>query len=215
MKLKKILGLTMSVLALSSVFALAACGGEEGGGGQNSYVMEAEYVSIADVKGSGLSSDQSGYDLIYGDGTDAQKDKGWSSGYYVGYTYTTEFAMDFVFTADKDATATIVIRLGSELGNITLTPDSFEIQLNGTPIKYGSMYIENSASMAEMKFTDKTVTSSAALKQGENKITLKVLPNEFKNGSTGGPTIDCIKIQTEAALQFEENKDNPDNRGGY
>ena len=193
------------------------CGGDSlisgGGGGATTYTMEAEYVDIVDVVGSGLSSDQSGYNLIYGDGTQAQKDLGWSSGYYVGYTYTTEFKLDFVFKADKATTATIIIRLGSELGDIMLTPDNFEVSLNGTPINYAAMTIQNSESMAKMKFEDKTLTSNASLLQGENTISVRVLDNDLRGSTTGGPTIDCVKIRTDAILRYTENTDNPANRG--
>ncbi len=214
---KKFFILGLSALALTAAVSLAACGGggnNAGGGGRDTYTMEAEYVDIADVKGSGLSSDQSGYNLIYGDGTQEQKDLGWSSGYYVGYTYTAEFRLDFVFTADKAASATIIMRLGSELGELLLTPDNFEVSLNGTPINYASMTVENSESMAAMKFADKTLTNSASLVQGENTISIRILENDLRSGSTGGPTIDCIKIQTDAVLDYKENTDNPAQRGG-
>ena len=216
MKNKKFLVLGLSALALTASVSLAACsGGGEGGagGGRTTYTMEAEYVDIVDVIGSGLSSDQSGYNLIYGDGTQAQKDLGWSSGYYVGYTYTTEFKLDFVFEADKATTATIIIRLGSELGNIMLTPDNFEVSLNDTPINYAAMTIDNSESMASMKFSDKTLTNNASLVQGENTISIKILENDLRGSTTGGPTIDCIKVQTDAKLTYMENTDNPAKRG--
>lgn len=210
MKIKKLIGLLLSVLLLTGVMAFAACAdGEVDGGNLNTYVMEAEYIDIANVKGSGISSDQSGYSMIYGSGSDEDKAKGWSSGYYVGYTYTSECTMDFVFTSNAAATATIVLRLGSELGNISLTPDNFEVKLNGTAITYNSMYVENSESMSDMKFADKTVTTSARLVEGENKITLTVLPNTLKNGATGGPIIDCVKIQTTSTLTYTERTDNP------
>lgn len=215
MKSKKFLVLGLSALALTAAVSLAACGGGGGGGGggATTYTMEAEYVDIVDVVGSGLSSDQSGYNLIYGDGTQAQKDLGWSSGYYVGYTYTTEFKLDFVFKADKATTATIIIRLGSELGDIMLTPDNFEVSLNGTPINYAAMTIQNSESMAAMKFEDKTLTSNASLLQGENTISVRILDNDLRGSTTGGPTIDCVKIRTDAILRYTENTDNPANRG--
>ena len=215
MKNKKFIGLALTALALASTVTLAACSGGNagGGGGRSDYIMEAEYVDIVNVVGSGLSSDQSGYNLIYGDGTQEQKDLGWSSGYYVGYTYTTQFKLDFVFSADKASTATIIIRLGSELGNILLTPDIFEVSLNGTPINYASMTIQNSESMATMKFYDKTLTNNAALVAGENTISVRVLENDLRGSTTGGPTIDCIKIQTDAKLTLTEHTDNPSHRG--
>ena len=219
MKLKKIIG--YSALACVAAFSLAACtetgneGPNTGGGKLTTYVMEAEYVDLDDVKGAGISSDQSGVELIYGEGTQAQKDKGWSSGYFVGFTYTAEFSMDFVFTASVESTATIIIRLGSELGDITLNPDNFPIKLNGTAINYSSMFVAgNEGDMANMTFSDKTVATSATLKAGENKITLSISPNDLRYGQTGGPTIDCIKIQTTAELTYTEKTDNPSRRGG-
>lgn len=226
MKLKRLLA--MSALALVGAFAFAACGetpnpdnqggggGENNGGGGNklnSYTLEAEYVDLTDAHGAGISSDQSGCDMIYGEGTDAHKDKGWSSGYYVGYSYTSEFALEFEFEASADATATIVLRLGSELGNITLTPESFTVALNGTPLTYSSMYVEGSDGMENMKFSDKTVTSTASLKAGKNVIRLSISTNDLRNGQTGGPTIDCVKIQTSATLTYTEHTENPSRRG--
>lgn len=215
MKCRKILGMLFAVAVIGSAAALAACGGGggNGGGGSQTYTFEAEYIDLDNVSGAGTSIDKSGVDMIYGDGTQAQKDLGWSSGYYVGYTYTTEFKLDFVFKADKATTATIIIRLGSELGDIMLTPDNFEVSLNGTPINYAAMTIQNSESMAAMKFEDKTLTSNASLLQGENTISVRILDNDLRGSTTGGPTIDCVKIRTDAKLTYTEHTDNPANRG--
>lgn len=215
MKCRKILGMLLAVAVIGSAAALAACGGGggNGGGGSQTYTFEAEYIDLDNVSGAGTSIDKSGVDMIYGDGTQAQKDLGWSSGYYVGYTYTTEFKLDFVFKADKATTATIIIRLGSELGDIMLTPDNFEVSLNGTPINYAAMTIQNSESMAAMKFEDKTLTSNASLLQGENTISVRILDNDLRGSTTGGPTIDCVKIRTDAKLTYTEHTDNPANRG--
>lgn len=226
---KKHFALLLAVAA-GSAMLLAGCagagstpggttpGGDPSSGGQTpggvqSYVMEAEYINLDGVQGAGISSDQGGVEMIYGDGTQAQKDLGWSNGYYVGYTYSTNLKLDFVFEADKDAVATIVLRLGSELGNITLDPDSFSVRLNGTEISYQSIYLENS-SMETMKFFDKTVTAAAQLKAGANTLSLVVLANELKSGSTGGPTVDCVKIETGAKLTWTDKTENPANRGG-
>lgn len=178
----------------------------------NDYVMEAEYTEMENVKGTGISSDQSGFEMIYGDGTDAQKNLGWSSGYFVGYTYTTDFSMDFKFTSDSAEKCTIILRLGSELGNISLSPESFKVTLNGTSISYNSIYIEGSE-LSEMKFYDKTVAIGVELNTGENVLNLKVCANNLRNGQTGGPVIDCIKLQTAAKLTYTENTNNPGRRG--
>ncbi len=209
MKIKKIAGFVLAAGALASLCAFTACGDGEGDGKAKEYVIEAEYINIADVAGAGLSSNQSGYDMIYGDGTNTK----WSSGYYVGYTYTSECKMDFEFTSSAVASATIKISLGSELGRLNMTPKDVDISLNGKSIEYGTFQIENSESMEEMVFKDYTLTTKASLKEGENVITVQIKPNKFKPGGTGGPTIDCIKIKTVADLTLVQYTDNPSHRG--
>ena len=199
MKLKKVLGLVLAGALLSGVAAVAACGTSDAGGVQK-YVMEAEYINLDGVSGAGVSSDQSGVEMIYGDGTQAQKDLGWSNGYYVGYTYASNLMLEFVFNADVAGTATIVLRLGSEIGDISLDPTNFAVKLNGENVTYSNMYVENSL-MEEMKFYDKTVSTTANLKAGENKLTLTVLTNNLVNGAkTGGPCVDCVIIETASKL---------------
>lgn len=214
MKTKRIATVLLAgVLAVAAVAAFTACGDSTGTSGSDTYVMEAEYIDLDGVSGAGISSDQSGVDMIYGDGTEAQKELGWSNGYFVGYTYSSNLKLNFVFSSDKDATATVILRLGSELGNINLDPTNFSVILNGKEITYSSMYVENS-SIDSMKFADKTVTSSASIKKGENTLTLKVLSNTLMNGTkTGGPCVDCVKVQTSAKLTWTDKTDNPSRRG--
>ena len=181
--------------------------------GVENYVMEAEYIDLTDVKGAGLSSEQSGVDMIYGDGTDAQKELGWSSGYYVGYTYSIQTKLDFVFTAKTAETASFVLRLGSELGDLNITPDDMEVALNGEAISYGSIYVANSESMAQMKFYDKTCGTNLNLKQGENTLSISIKENTLRGNGTGGPCIDCITVQTKSKLTYEKHTDNPSKRG--
>lgn len=214
MKINKFTAILTSAACLLSLGAM--CVGcdqtSEDSKKTNDYVMEAEYTEMENVKGTGISSDQSGFEMIYGEGTDAQKNMGWSSGYFVGYTYTTDFSMDFKFTADSAEKCTIVLRLGSELGDISLSPESFRVTLNGSSISYNSIYIEGSE-LSKMKFYDKTVAIGVALKEGENVLNLKVCANNLRNGQTGGPVIDCVKLQTTAKLTYTENTDNPGRRG--
>ena len=230
MNIKKTFALLLSAAALCTVF-LAGCNGgsgngPSGGGGNNvpggtdgetdelqTYTLEAEYVNLENKQGAGISSDQGGVEMIYGQGTEEEKTKGWSNGYYVGYTYSPYLTLDFEFESSKAASAVIILRLGSELGAISLDPTSFSVKLNETEIEYQSMYIETSK-MDAMKFYDKTVAVDARLKEGKNVITLEILPNNFKNGATGGPMIDCVKLETEAKITWQPRTENPSNRGG-
>lgn len=220
MKVKKVLGMLLAIAVIGSSAALAACGGGGGGGSSQTYTFEAEYIDLDGVSGAGTSIDKSGIDMIYGDGTQAQKDLGWSNGYYVGFTYSVNQPLNFVFESDSAATATIILRLGSELGNLNLTPDIYSVKLNGEEIPYTSIYVQGTSgmsAMAEMKFYDKTVINSATLKEGKNVISLTVLNNTLNPGSdgagrTGGPVVDCIKVQTSAKLTWSPKTDNIERR---
>lgn len=210
----KITKITAGILLCAcSLAALGACGAKpDDKEGNQGYVMEAEYINLDGVAGAGISSDQSGVEMIYGNGTQREKDLGWSNGYFVGYTYATNLELNFEFNAETAGKASITLRLGSELGDLTLDSGTFDVILNGKSIRYRNVFVEGSTIEA-MKFFDRTITTSANLQAGSNKITLKVLENEFKSGKTGGPTIDCVKIKTESKLSWTDKTDNPGRRG--
>ena len=192
MKLKKMLGLLLVGTLLTGAVALSACTPTDDGGGANTYTMEAEYINLDGVSGAGISSDQSGVEMIYGEGTQAEKNKGWSNGYFVGYTYATNLTLTFTFNASEDGSAAIILRLGSELGDISLDPTVFAVKLNGEEIIYDNLYVSGSL-IEDMVFSDKTVTADAWLVEGENVLELVVLNNNLMNGvKTGGPCVDCV-----------------------
>lgn len=220
MKIKRIIAL----IALVTVFAvsLTGCdmingllGGSTGGGsGAKTYTLEAEYIDLTNVKGAGESSSQAGVQMIYGTG-EADKAKGWSEGYFVGYTYVANLKLDFNFKSDADAKATVIVRLGSELGNLMLTPDIFEVQLNGTTVPYASLSLNGGTTLEDIKFYDLVVNTNAQLKAGDNTISLIVRDNKLvANERVGGPCVDCIKITTSANVTWSPKTDNPANRGG-
>jgi hypothetical protein len=227
--MKKLFKVLTFILCAVMLCGLAACGGGKNtdGGGKNTdnntdpggdgntpggvqtYGMEAEYIDLDGVQGAGISSEAYGVSMIYGDGDQEDKDKGWSNGYYVGFTYAADLTLNFKFNAAAAGTATVMLRLGSELGNITLTPDNFAVKVNGAAVAYTNIFISNSSSMEVMAFSDKTVAANAQLVAGENTISLVVLQNTLKNNSsTGGPTIDCIKIKTSSVLTWTDKTEN-------
>lgn len=214
--MKSFLRVLFAMLCISSIFVFTACDKHEGNDtpptGAQVYVMEAEYLDLDGITGGGISSSMEGPDLIFGNGTQEEKDKGWSNGYYVGFTYTIGFRLDFVFNSDAAASAIISVRLGSELGEILLTPDAFSVKLNDVEIHYNPKIIPGS-DMQNMEFVDMTVSTSAQLVEGENIISLIVNANTFNSGQVGGPMIDCIKVTTTAQLTWVEKTDNPDRRG--
>ena len=226
--LKRIACLTLAVLMIASVFSMTSCdvidqilgGGETPSGGNNgstnspdTFIMEAEYVDFTGLVGGGHSNEQYEEMMIYGNGSDAEKELGWSNGYFVSATHKEGICLTFVFTADKAVeNATIVLRLGSEMGNLNFTPEDFEISLNGEAIDYEPMYLTSSARLEDMKFVDKTITNEASIKEGENVLTLTVLANTLAGGTTAGPIIDCVKITSGAKLEWNPLTDNPDKR---
>ncbi len=205
-----------AVLALvCGMFMFTACDSGNGPGGIKTYTLEAEYIDLDNVTGAGISSSVPGVEMIFGEGTADDKAKGWSQGYYVGFTHSADLTLDFVFNSDAAGSATIIIRLGSELGDITLDSNKFAVKLNGEPFVYSNIFIAgNAGEMNSMDFFDKTITTTASLVEGENTISLTVMAgNGLNSGQVGGPMIDCIKIKTSATLTWTEKTDNPGRRG--
>ena len=218
MRNNKLISVLLIAVLVASVFMLNSCdlffGNEQpSGNGTSTYTLEAEYIDLNDIQGAGESSSQGGVQMIYGNG-DSDKSKGWSEGYYVGYTYVANLKLDFVFQSDADAKATIVLRLGSELGNLLLTPDLFEVQLNGETVPYSSLSLNGGTSLEDMKFYDLVVNTNANVKAGENTLSLIVRDNKLVAGErVGAPCIDCVKITTSANITWNPKTDNPANRG--
>lgn len=221
MRMNKLVSILLLAVLVASVFMLNSCdiinqvigGNKPSGSSANTYTFEAEYIDLSDVQGAGESSSQGGVQMIYGNG-ESDKSKGWSEGHYVGYTYVANLKLDFNFESDADAKATIVLRLGSELGNLLLTPDLFEVQLNGETVPYASLSLNGGTSLEDMKFYDLVVNTNANVKAGANTLSLIVRDNKLVAGErVGAPCIDCVKITTSATLTWNPKTDNPANRG--
>lgn len=215
MNIKKIFALGCTAALL---LALTACGGNstapteaqngtettaeatESASNGTAYLFETEYTYMNDVIGGGISGAAAGLNMIV-ESADA------SNGFYVGSTHSTNCVITFKVTSDADATATLRVLLGSELGTMKLNPDNFIVSVNGTPMTYAEISVP-----AETKATGKTFTQfklgDVELKAGENTITFQVGPNEYCNGGPGGPLFDAIKLTTTANLTMEEHPEN-------
>lgn len=219
--MKKIISLFLLTALMASVLMFTGCdiinqvigGGKPSGSGAGTYTFEAEYIDLDDIQGAGESSSQGGVQMIYGNG-ESDKSKGWSEGYYVAYTYVANLKLDFNFESDSDAKATVILRLGSELGNLMLTPDLFEVQLNGETVPYASLSLNGGTSLEDMKFYELVVNTNANVKAGSNTLSLIVRDNKLVAGErVGAPCVDCVKITTSAKLTWTPKLDNPENRG--
>lgn len=212
--MKKIILTVCLLCMIMCACAFAACGGNGSGGGVETYVFEAEYTDLTDVQGGGHSNEASGVGMIYGNGTEEDLAREWSSGYFVAFTHKEGVKITFEFESSEAVNgAVIVLRVGSEMGKLTFNSSSFEVKLNGTAIDYGNMTVENSPVLDDMKFYDKTLTANASLLKGKNELTLTVLANELSGGTTAGPIIDCVKVSTKAKLSWTPLTDNPSKRG--
>lgn len=167
---------------------------------EKSYTFEAELVDLTDKAGAGPSNAAFETELVL-------KDSAASNGHYIGYTYFTDLSFDFVITSDAAKPATLKIVLGSDLGIVTMTPAVFEIAVNGTPIAYSDMKLSDSSGKMNKVFKEFTV-GTVDLVEGENTVTLRVLQNELYNGTTGGPLIDSIILDTEAVLTWSPVESN-------
>lgn len=216
--LKKVMAL---LCALAMMFVLSACGGGSdtpttepkndpttvpttapttGGAETTTYQFETEYTYMKDVVGGGISGAAAGLNMIV-ESSDA------SNGFYIGSTHSTNCVITYKVTSDADATATLRVLLGSELGAMKMNPTSFVITVNGEPFTYEEFTIPT-----EAKTTGKTFTQfklgDIQLKAGENVITFQVGPNEYCNGGPGGPLFDAIKLTSSANLTMEEYPEN-------
>lgn len=177
------------------------------GGGKNTFTFEAEYTNLDGLTGGGISNAAEGVNMIMGTGSQADKDKGWGEGYFVGYTYAAGLTFTFEIKSDAAAEAKIILRLASEIGDITLDSSVFSVIVNGEELEYSGMYVANSK-IDEAKFYDKAIAQGFTLKEGDNVVQLRINANTLMGNSQGGPLIDSIKISTDANLTWTPKTEN-------
>lgn len=213
--MKKIIAIVSVFLcALLCFGVIAACDGDSGAGtSKEGYTFEAEYVNLDGLVGGGISNSAEGVNMIMGSGSQADKDKGWGEGYFVGFTYKKDLTLTFEFNADKAAKGKIVLRLASEIGDITLDSEIFSVIVNGKELTYSDMFVAGSDSAENAKFYDKAINEEFDLAEGKNTVQLRVNENTIRGGQIGGPLIDSIRVTTEAKLTWNPKTDNPDRIG--
>lgn len=219
--MKKVLSLILSIACvLSLCLSFAACdfgknqdsGDSTSAGGYQTYVMEAEYTELDGIKGSGVSNEMIGVNMIYGNGTDAQKNLGWSNGYFVCGTDADKLQLTFVFDSEEATNGvSFILRFGNERETFTFNPDTLEIKLNGEEIDYNPITVQGPCTLEEITFADYTIGNNIALKKGENTITLTVHAESGAAYATG-PRVDCIKLKSKSQLTFHAKTDNIEKR---
>lgn len=217
MNIKRIISLVLVAVTLVSVMSFTGCdlldqilGNQpEGPAGKNTLVMEAEYTFMDDVAGAGISDGTSGLSMIYGKGTDTQKEM-WSNGYYVGYMHNSNTVLTFEFESSKATTATLTFAIGCELNNMVLTAgENLDILVNGEAQFFN--WDVTKSEMDSAKFYN-YVLNNVNLVEGKNTIEIKVLPQQ---PATFGPLVDCVKVvanDSAVELSWTARTDNPERR---
>lgn len=231
MKIKKTVAALLACACILPMAALTACG--EGGGnddeppnppGVTTYTFEAEGVDLTEQSGRGWSNEAAGCKMIQGQNIASIRNnatvlKSISNGYFVGFfgIEGTTFEFNINSSAAEDD-ATLVLRLASEWGTMTVDNTIMRVyvndeEINYTPFTVTGTKITDGAIKYGAPFKDFTVSTSMKLKVGENTVKLVAQGKTYGDKAIPmGPGVDCIKIKSKAELTWDslwnENKDN-------
>lgn len=228
MKFKKTTAAILACACAVPMLALTACGDDENDDnppGVTTYTFEAEGVDLSEQSGRGWSNEATGCQMIMGKNNSTIADNSKvlnsiSNGYFVGFFGIQGTVLEFDINADEaDADAKLVLRLASEWGTLQVDDSVMTVEVNGTKISYDALDVTGknigSATEAEygVPFKDFTLSSSIALKKGENTVKIIASGKLFNDTSIPcGPGVDCIKIKSKSTLTWESlweyNKDN-------
>ena len=165
------------------------------------YIFEAEYTVLEGLEGLGVSGSPTGVGL-------AKEKASASNGFYVGELGTSS-PITFVITSDTDATATLKGVFGSNtLGNCTWNPESFIVTVNGEAIQYEDFKTDNGTDANDQENFKTKNLGEIELKAGDNEIIFVAGDNTYRGNLPSAPSIDCLKITTEAVLSMEEVVEN-------
>ena len=152
--------------------------------------MEAEHIDVSNLKGAGYSGSAGGVSMIQ---TYAKASGGRALG-YLNTAATFSFAVESV--ADTDADVTLC--LGTEWGDLTLTPKTFKVFINEEELDYGSFTILEKGAGNDMEFQSFTLQPSVKLHAGENIVRFEIVDSEDTEGvgtaTAKGPIFDYLQI---------------------
>lgn len=201
MKMAAIFGLAAMVAMSAGAAAFAEETESETEAEGNEYVFEAEYTELEGLEGLGVSGSPSGIGL-------AAESSEASNEFYLG-NLGVDSPVTFIITSDQDAAATLKITVGSNiLGTCTWDPESYIITVNGEAVEYEEFTTENGTDMSKQQnFKTKTI-GEIQLVEGENEIVLVAGENTYRSNMPSAPSLDCIKLITDAELSMEEIEEN-------
>ena len=168
--------------------------------------FEGEYISFKGKNGTGYSSSPEGKYMI-----DTAPPEGVtaSNGAFINYTYNDTLTLEFVIYAESAASnVRLLAALGSEIGNVTFTPESFGVYTyvgqdttgTKTTINYGSVSVSGGAHYTSF---NEYQLGTVNLAQGWNVIQFAIHTNTLREGTMiGGPAIDYIRLDTSVTLKW-------------
>lgn len=178
----------------------------------DTYTIEAEYTNLTGKKGNGYSGGANGKEMVQQDTEDTNA--GASNGYWVGYLYSTDISLDFVFTSTTAATdVTLKLRVTCEVKDITLTSDNYTIEVNGEKLTdYGTITLAGASTSDSSgyvrPFSNFTSRKKINLVEGENTIRL-ITTNADGMGGTmyaTAPMVDCIMLSNLSGSTLDYTK---------
>ena len=161
--------------------------------------FEAEYTDLSGKNGTGYSASPSGTALI------DQSLSFASNNAFVNYMHNDSITLEFVIYSDEAKTGVpLYLGIGSELGRVTFSPDNLGIYVYQgqdttgakTEVNYSGVSVPG-GNQLYTEFIDAQF-GTVDLVQGWNVIQIAVLKNDLRGaGSTGGPGIDYIRLDTD------------------
>lgn len=168
----------------------------------STFTFEAENTDLTGKEGpswSGTALEKSMIQTVQGIGASGDR--------FVGYQYQKDCSLEFYIASDVAVDdAVLYISIASEIGDFTLTPDLYEISVNGTVINYQGISLE-SAGLNQKGTFDTYRLGNISLDEGYNLIQLKTVNTATFQGATYkayAPMVDCLKIESDAILYWDE-----------
>ena len=176
--------------------------------GSSEYTFQAEDVSMEGQTGPGFSGAAGGSGMMVTATNEGVQDK------VISYLYGDGLHVDFCLASDEAATATLTVYVCAEIDGVKLSPDKFEINVNGQKLTYNDVTLENKGPVVGIEI------ANVQLAEGENVIKLVVHKLGDDDKPAGGtyetfaPMVDRITLETSAVVIWDGAKGMPwDNSG--
>lgn len=210
------------LLALCLLCCCAAFAEEPAG---TTYTFEFEDCDFTGMVGDGNSGSAFEWEMvgtIPAFGIKIPEGQEPSNKHFVYFNYTAGLTFDFEVTASQATTANMVVRFGSEIGNIVdLGPEAgMAIMVNGVALDYAPFTVESlpiNGGPVPYTFADYEISAPVELNEGVNNVTFVILQRKTLSSPNDAPTMDCFKltVQDDTVLTHTNNYQELNDYPGY